>query len=97
MTPLHTVDNGDISPDLPYPAEIELTIGYYQKNATSREVIQASLSILSYTSSPDNYTLILEWHALPWLDLMNSFSFDMDLYVVLYIICGLAQIIATVR
>jgi hypothetical protein len=80
-----------------FPTSISLAIGFYQKSVTERQIISAKVTTDNWETDPDNYTLSLQWQALGWIDLMNTFSFEMDLYVMLYIICGVAQLLIVVR
>jgi len=77
------------------PRSVTLTLQYYQRSKARKRIIMASLSFEDYTPKEQNgkivrdYSLIVEYRALDYLSLLNGFSFDPPIYVVLFLVTGI--------
>jgi hypothetical protein len=77
------------------PRSVTLTLEYYQRSKAKKRIITASLTFEDYTPKAKNgkivrdYSLIVEYRALDYLSLLNGFSLDSPIYLVLFLVTGI--------
>jgi hypothetical protein len=80
------------------PRSVTLTIQYYQRSKARKRIVMASLTLDDYSPNEQrgeivrDYSLIVEYKALDYLSLLNGFSLDPLVYVVLFFITGIATL-----
>ena len=77
------------------PRSVTMTIQYYQRSKARKRIILASLTFDDYSPKEQNgqivrdYSLIVEYRALDYMNLLNGFSLDPPIYVVLFLVTGI--------
>ena len=76
------------------PRSVTLTIKYYQRSQTRKRIIVAGISFDDYSAKEQNgkivrdFNLLVEYRAMDYLSLLNGFSFDPPIYLILFLIAG---------
>lgn len=76
------------------PRTIHMVIDYYQRSPKEKRIVAASVTFENYTPKTQDgvlvrdYSILLDFHALDYLSLLNGFSFDPDVYIVLFLVVG---------
>ena len=77
------------------PMNVTLTIRYYQVDEYRKNLVKVSVTLDNYmetNSSRPSYTLTIDYKALNWFDLLNSFQFAIPAYIFLFIILAVAVV-----
>lgn len=88
-----TVQSGKI------PTSIELTLSYYQVDATTKKLISCAVQFSGYIDPADfendqyYYTLTLNYESLSHTDLMIAFALPWYVYLTMYILVGILCIV----
>ncbi|CAD8201131.1 unnamed protein product [Paramecium pentaurelia] len=75
-----------------YPTEFTLQILYNQISQTEKQIVSAIITASNYqkvTSIINKYTFNIVYRPMDYLELINSFQFDITLYLVLYLVIGI--------
>ena len=80
------------------PRTVTLSIKYYQRSKARKRIIMAELVLDDYSPKEQkggvqrDYSLIVEYRGLDYLSLLNGFSLDWPVYLLLFLITGLASL-----
>lgn len=76
------------------PSHFTLEILYNQKSITDKEIVSVTVTASEYKSksSTKEYTLEVVFKAMNYLQLINSFQFDIAIYLLLYAFIGVLAI-----
>ena len=77
-----------------FPRLVTLSIQYSQVSQTSKRIVSASIVLANFDSdsSRSDYTLQVSWEPMNWIQLLNSFSLPLYVYVLVYLLVGLAVV-----
>ena len=67
------------------PRSVELVLKYYQVSPTHKRLMKASMVFRDYNDTPSGdygYTFTFTMETMPYMDLLNNFGFDLDLYLI---------------
>ena len=77
-----------------FPRLVTLSMRYSQTSKTTKRLVSASIVLSSFDSdsSRSDYTLQISWEPMNWIELLNSFSLPLYVYVLVYLLVGLAVV-----
>ena len=77
-----------------FPRLVTLQIRYSQTSQKTKRIISASVGLANFDSdtSRSDYTLQISWEPMNWIELLNSFSLPLYVYILVYLIVGLAVV-----
>ena len=77
-----------------FPRLVTLSIQYAQTTKTTKRIISASIVLSNFDSdsSRADYTLQISWEPMNWIELLNSFSLPLYVYLLVYLVVGLAVV-----
>jgi len=81
------------------PRSVNLQINYYQRSKGDKRIISATISFDDYTAKIQNntvvrdYSLNVDYRGLDYLSLLNGFSFDPEVYIILFLFVGIGCLI----
>jgi len=79
------------------PRSVTLKLQYYQRSQARKRIIVASIAFDDYSSKEQDgkvardFNLLVEYRAMDYLSLLNGFSFDPPIYLILFLIAGTAS------
>jgi hypothetical protein len=91
LVPVYSIGGGGSS----IPRKVTLVLGYMQVDKTKKKIISAGMEFAEFGGSPDNveYSFGVELQLLQYMEIVNLFGFDVDLYSVIYIIIAFISIL----
>ena len=80
------------------PTLVTMDLSYYQKDAKTKVLVSAEVTLNAYSpaeaqSANPGYTLVINYQALGWFDLLNKFQFEMAVYFLLFIFISVILLI----
>ncbi len=82
------------------PTVVELNLFYYQETRDVKRLSKIEVNLKNYTvfDSGDvgTYTLMVNYEALSYFNLINSFQFSIPIYILLFILVSLVLILALI-
>ncbi|RHY28711.1 hypothetical protein DYB32_005759 [Aphanomyces invadans] len=74
-----------------YPRSVTLELHYYQVTPQLKRLVSAKLILDEFDNNPavTDYTLKLEFAPLNYIELVNAFAFDLNVFVVLFSCIGM--------
>jgi hypothetical protein len=86
-----------------FPGVVELNINYYQESKDIKRIAEVNVYFRNYTEYDKEditvvprYELQLNYQALSYFDLINTFQFSIPIYIVLFILVSMIQILLIV-
>ena len=76
------------------PRTFHMTIDYYQRSPAEKRIVSATVVFENYTPKEQDgelirdYNILFDFRALDYLSLLNGFSFDPEIYIVLFLVVG---------
>lgn len=86
LIPVSFISNNPNAIDNGFPSKIRLKVSFLQKNKVEKNILKAEVVFLEYSTDTDNpsYELEVIYVALTWTDLLNNFSLNPVLYLILH-------------
>ena len=80
-----------------FPRSMTLDIPYYQVNYNEKRILAATLVLEDFDRDSSNsaYELSVAFYPLGWLDLVIAFAFNVETFIVLFVVIGLLSLAAT--
>jgi hypothetical protein len=82
------------------PTLVELNIFYYQASKDEKLISKVEVNLRNYKVFGENevaaYTLVLHYEALSYFELINSFSFSVPIYILLFSLVSLVLVLTIV-
>ncbi len=75
---------------------MRLQLRYNQISTTEKVIVKGNVFLEDFTTPIEknpNYTLIIDFKAMDYLDLINAFQFDIPLYIFLFLLMCVVEIL----